>query len=285
MFRVVGSVCLVALLGGCEAVRLDLGYPGGVVGHAMEPKLPAFSQTARVNRYLVGLAILAPMMAESASDRETAEEAGREIERSLGALAKLAEAADRTSSDSTSSDYKTAGKYAFETLEYDLQKAYYRAVKIVVLNLNLDIELSDLATANPIRLLQLLSKADGVFETSRRGAAVYRDTVVLVADAVLGTKDIKSAVRAYHKRRQALGADAAGEKPYSKMYFEVVDKLAKDEDFTLEKVHIDALLHHVWRACEGMEKRFGTDDPCAFEGSGSAKDSSETLSPSSADRN
>lgn len=261
MFRVAGSVCLVALLGGCEAVRLDLGYPGGVVGHAIEPKLPAFSQPARVNRYLVGLAILAPMMAESATDRETAEEAGRGIGRSLDALVELAEAAD-----GTSGDYTTAGKYAFETLEYDLQKAYYRAVKIVVLNLNLDIDLSDLATANPARLLQLMSKADVVFETSRRGAAVYRDTVVLVADAVLGTKDIKSAVRAYHKRRQALGADAAGEKPYSEKYFEVVDKLAREDgDFRLAEDKIDALLHHVWRACARLETTFDAPDDCGYE--------------------
>jgi hypothetical protein len=247
-----------------------------VVGHAIEPRLPAFSQTSRVNRYLVGLAILAPMMAESVADREMAQQAAREINRGLGSLTQLAEAAAR----GRPTDYVTAGEYAFETLEYDVQKAYYRAAKQVALNLELDIHLADLSTTNPSRLLGLLSRADGLFETSRRGAAAYRDTLALVADAVLPVGETRASqrVRAYHKLRTAAGADAAGEKPLLAEYRALVKRLEEEEaDLTLDEPRIDGLLHHVWRACRRLHDPFGAEDRCNDAGFDGLRDALITL--------
>jgi len=260
MVRGFACLCLLASLAGCEAVRLDIGYPGGVVGHAIEPKLPAFSQTSRVNRYLVGLAILSPLMAESVSDKDMAQQAAREINRSLASLAQLAEAAAR----GRPADYKSAGEYAFETLEYDVQKAYYRAAKQVALNLDLDIDLADLATANPARLLGLLSRADGLFENSRRGAAAYRDTVTIVADAVLPADAIGASqrVREYHRLRTVAGADAAGEKPVSAQYRALVKRLEEGANLMLDEPRIAGLLHHVWRACERLHDPYGVEAGC-----------------------
>lgn len=260
MVRAITCLCLLVGLSGCEAARLDIGYPGGVVGHAIEPKLPAFSHTSRVNRYLVGLAILSPLMAESVSDKDMAEQVTREISRSMVSLTDLAHAA----AIGRSTDYKKAGIYAFETLEYDVQKAYYRAAKQVALNLELDVDLAELATANPARLLSLMSRADGIFETSRRGAATYRDTVALIADAVLrdSATHASQGVRDYHKRRMAAGPDSAGDKPVSTDYRALVKKLEEDANLELDKEEIAGLLHHVWRTCERLTDTFGVAAAC-----------------------
>ncbi|MFZ5961794.1 hypothetical protein ACOXXX_02495 [Thalassococcus sp. BH17M4-6] len=191
MFRVILASAAM-LVAACDLVRDDLNSSGGVVGRGYSQHLfPAVTHAQRFDRYLLSLMVLAPVVLETSADAPQAAAAINRVNAAYRSLAELRQAAASCTVGApaggcalTPVDEGTPTAYAFESLAYDVQSDLYFLSKELIVNLDLDASAEDLAALNLTGLVGLVSRFRELFPIARRGAATYRDGVVLLADTV-----------------------------------------------------------------------------------------------------
>lgn len=177
LLRILG-LCGPLLGAACSTIRDDIGEPDGAMGPYMNRFLSAETHVQRSDRYLLGLVVLAPLALETSEPGEDIQVAIKYVNRSYVALQGLYGARGLPESDASVS------KHAFETHSYDVQKAYYRLIKTVALNLDIDDAAKDLMALDLDGLVDLARRADEVLPPMRRASASYRDAVLIYAHAV-----------------------------------------------------------------------------------------------------
>ena len=181
------SIFSFALLTACDPVRDELHSTDGFAGPQMDKLLFASTPEQRADRYLLSLAILAPVILESS---EAGLETKASIDRVRNAYAELAElylAAQQCQFDTTPfvcHNSELPGVFQFENMSYDVQKSLFQIAKAIIVNLDLDESAESLLSLNMSSLSALSKNGSMYFRTFRRGAASYRDAIVIYSNGV-----------------------------------------------------------------------------------------------------
>lgn len=265
---------------GCNQIRNELGYPGGFIGAEANRILPAFSPYDRADRYLVALALLAPMAAETARDKATAQASAIAINDSLLTLSELMEATQLTCKLEESYAISQnclqeagASPLAFETLSYDIQRNLYALSKQIATNAELPLSYEKLAALDVIGLMRDLDNLTQGFVLARRSLAVYRDAVITIADAMkrkacegenatgrrCAALDIPTQARRFYG-----SPDTAEGRPIGVAMTEIRSMMQSTEyGLELNPTHRYALLFHVQRACAQLLRTQNSGDGTA----------------------
>ena len=86
----VAAVCLAA---SCTIIAREKGYPGGNIGYAADQQLFARGHEQRVARYVVAMALISPLIAETAETPIEAKLSAERLDAMYGRLARLLAAA------------------------------------------------------------------------------------------------------------------------------------------------------------------------------------------------
>lgn len=176
-------------LGGCDSVQQETYSSGGFITQSYFDHLfPAVTHQQRFDRYLLTVSVLAPLTLETAGDAQQAAAAINRVNATYGSLHALLKAAEscKIGEDCASVEI-TAGEptaYAFEAAAYEVQSDLYFLSKELIVNLDLSESVQNIAQLDVSGLLAISKRFTELFPIARRGAATYRDGVILLADTV-----------------------------------------------------------------------------------------------------
>ncbi len=291
----VGVLSTVLLASSCSVIEREAGYPGGNLGYASDRKiLFAQGHDQRVQRYLVTLALLSPLIAETA---ETPIEAKLSSERidaiyeKLGALRKAAENC-RLARNPEEPNYLNLGlegcdvdengvgenALAFETISFDVAKSLNNALKQAYDNLNLRKRVSNITALAPSEILKTVLRARHLLPVAMKYFGTYRDVTAILSASVLESCVIEKRaydeadkldkwrssdecqktgdlVTNYLQRSRTVDSDIARqEKPIREIYNASRDAINSGLDWKFTKKHVAALIFHVDRTCLKLVK-------------------------------
>ncbi len=322
MQRFFNAFIILVLLQGCSTISREAGYPGGNVGYVADRyALFARGQNEQVNRYLVTLALLAPLIAETVDGSTEAKLSAERIKDLYQNIDKLEKASKKCSlptpkdlgSKPTLDKIKTgtcedkdAGNpegtaLSFESLSYDVNKSLNDAMKQTLDNLDIRSNTKKLIALEPTEMLKTILKARHLVPVLMRYLSAYRDvsivfgfsiaescqpTVATIDKAIAAEKEkalkdrrkvpninlkgacvqvASSFARLINRTRHADSDVARAERPISDVFKAGKSALNAGLDWTLNKTHRIALLHHVNRACKKLDALAAIDHK-DFEG-------------------
>lgn len=278
---------LILSLASCDLISREAGYPGGNLGYTADRRtLFAKSQEQRVNRYLVSLALIAPLAAETtgtpAEARLTADRI-RDLYRNIDKLEKAAArcritataaansavTANCAGSDATNPD---GNALTFETLAFEVNKSLNDALKQSFDNLNLRVNLENTLALEPVEILRTILRARRLIPILIEYLAVYRDVTVTfglsvnqscINDPQTGCDDVATALFDLVNRTRTADSDMAkDERPVRAVYKAGKTALNSGLDWKLQAEHRAALLLQVNRACQTIDALAAIDaDP------------------------
>ncbi|MYM54620.1 hypothetical protein [Thalassovita mangrovi] len=265
--RIVFAAALSLILTGCEAARDELYSPDGFPAPYMDKVATAVTPEQRADRYLLGLALLAPAVLETSGTGKEMETSISLVNSTYASLAKLYEASNKCSdpkspekgcTQSRSEEKKKThvpNTYAFETHSYDVQKKFYRLGKTLILNLDLDETVDEILAFDVTTITNLYERGKEIVPAVRRGTATYRDAVLIYASAVAQScrvkhcDDLTKLLEAQYSKVSKASATPDGER-----YFHRLQRLARQEadgrDWVLGEQRRRALVYHVDKACD-----------------------------------
>ncbi|WP_417267585.1 hypothetical protein [Celeribacter baekdonensis] len=198
LLSVAGMMC--AFLSGCETIKDEFGVSEGFVSRQADRFIVAQDQHQRADRYLLATLLIAPLALDTVQDETDADTALLRLNALYGTLADLytaigecqtsAAAASPTCASTADASWDFDAEaipkdgYSFETLSYEVQSDLYFLGKSALINLDLDDKVKDLAALNPTALVSLYKELNSYGPALRRGAATYRDGIVIYTDAV-----------------------------------------------------------------------------------------------------
>lgn len=245
-------VLLVSLLvfAACSVLRQEIDHPGGMPEYQANRLLPAFSRGDRADRYLIALALLSQLAAETASDGLQAASVASEINRADRQITELVSAANVDAG---------ARQFIFESMSYEVQASLYALSKSIAMNAELEVSLRKLAELDVIWLARQLRSLRQNVPAARRSAALYRDVTYILADALAARcrsnpgafqadcrrLDIVNRSRD-HARSEA--EEASGPLHDARSAVRRM-MLSTEFDMALQPQHRVALQHHIARAC------------------------------------
>jgi hypothetical protein len=279
------------MLLGCSTISREAGYPGGNVGYlADRHTLFAKGQDQRVNRYLVMLSLLTPLVAETV---ETSGEARLSAERikvlyqdiqKLEAASKLCALPSNLNENSpietikaeecseTDAATATGTAHSFESLSFDVTKSLNGALKQAFDNLEIRSNVKKVIALNPTEILKTLLKARRLIPILHRYLATYRDVALVFGQSVAtscalpktlptGCDKVASSFGKLIDRTREEDSDIAKDQRPIKDVFEAGSTaLNNGLDWKLTKVQRISLLQHVNRACKKLDALAKIDD-------------------------
>lgn len=301
------TIAAVALsLSGCGVASREAGYPGGNVGFLADRySLFASGQQQVVNRYLVSLALVAPLVeatvTTSSEARLTAERIN-ELYKKISAL----EAASKIcplkiqsqnngyqvvqNCESRSNIGQTQSAFTFESLSYEVNTSLSRALGQAYDNLGINSNLSNTTAINGTEILNVLRQARRFAPILVRYLATFRDVSVIVGSSVYENCDKESADKKLcdnlnaalgqlvTRTRTASFDVAKDEVPIRAVLNESRAVLNKGLLWELSTLHRNALLQHVNRSCERLDALARIEDP-GFDGCEVSLDGEPTEAP------
>lgn len=316
MQRVFKVFIVLVLLQGCSAVKREAGYPGGNAGYVADRyALFARGQTQQVNRYLVALALLAPLIVETANSSTEAKLSAERIKVLYQDIDKLEKASARCSlptklekeasakdielkdCDDAKAAHKDGSALSFETLSYDVSKSLNDALTQTFDNLEIRTNASRLIALEPTEIFKTIVKARRLVPVFMSYLSAYRDVSIVFGVSIAescpetSSKPLTKVDRACDKlvnkfqdlinRERHADADVASqERPISDVFYAGKKALDEGLDWKLTSVHRIALLSHVNRACKKLDALAKIDhedyeDGCSVTLTGSSSDSKE----------
>ena len=190
------------LLLSCSLIGREAGYPGGNLGYAADRKiLFAQGHDQRVQRYLVTLAILAPLISETAATPIEAKLSAVRINGIYAKLNVLKKAADKcrlsiVDEEGNWLDLKLltcevpkAGlqesALSFESVSFDVAKSLNAALKQAYDNLNLRQRITNVMALSPSDVLRTVLRARHLLPIAMKYFATYRDVTAILSASVL----------------------------------------------------------------------------------------------------
>jgi hypothetical protein len=189
-----------AFLSGCETIKDEFGVSEGFVSRQADRFIVAKDQYQRADRYLLATLLIAPLALDTVQDETDADTTLLRLNALYGTLADLYAAIGECQTSTADTSPTCARKadhegdfgstaipkdgYSFETLSYEVQSDLYFLGKSALINLDLDDKVKDIADLNPTALVSLYKELDSYVPVLRRGAATYRDGIVIYTDAV-----------------------------------------------------------------------------------------------------
>jgi hypothetical protein len=289
------GLAAVSMLQGCSTISREAGYPGGNIGYlADRHTLFAKGQDQRVNRYLVMLALLTPLVAETV---ETSGEARLSAERikvlyqdieKLEAASKLCalpsdlkekppiERITTGNCDEGTAATKEGTAHSFESLSYDVTKSLHGALNQAFDNLEIRSNAKKVIALDPSEILKTLLRARRLIPILHRYLATYRDVALIFGQSVATTcANVKQQTTALPDgcdkvansfgnliaRTRAADSDIAkDQRPINDVFDAGAAALNKGLDWKLSKVQRISLLQHVNRACGKLDALAQIDD-------------------------
>lgn len=192
-----------AALMSCSFVETERGYPGGNAGRVADNHfLFAKGPQQRVDRFFLAVALLAPLVAETADTPTEAKVSAERLDQMLQDMARLKDAADtcQLSGDGTLLAGTTcpfddgenrptelsniASNFSFETHSFEVSRSLYEATKTVVDNLNLKVRADRLVNLSPTDLFSNILRVRHLIPVAARYFATYRDVTVITGFAL-----------------------------------------------------------------------------------------------------
>lgn len=291
--RTLFAAALSLFLAGCETARDELYSPDGFPAPYMDKVATAVTPEQRADRYLLGLALLAPVVLETSGTGKETETSISLVNGTYASLAKLYEASKNCSdpsapkADCTLSSSQEKKKthvpntYAFETHSYDVQKKFYRLGKTLILNLDLDETVEDILAFDVTTITNLYDRGKQIVPAVRRGTATYRDAVLIYASAVAESCRDGECDRLKNLLNTQYGDEPSKPSaPDAERYFHQLQRLARKEaetrNWTLGTERRHALLYHLDKACDAAfeYQTIGDDKPPKYQVCGSKQTNS-----------
>lgn len=279
----------------CSVIEREAGYPGGNLGFASDRKiLFAQGHEQRVQRYLVTLALLAPLVSETAATPIEAKLSAERINAIYDKLGVLKMAANqcrltsvaKTSSNTIGLDLNNcnvganglpANALAFESISFDVAKSLNNALKQADDNLNLRKRVSNVTALAPSEILKTVLRARHLLPVAMKYFATYRDVTAVLSASVLEScntgrlaygatggdtwpleaacKDTEAKVSAYLTRGRIVSDDLARkDKPIREIYKSSQNAINAGLNWKFSKKHAAALMFHIDRTCLKLVK-------------------------------
>lgn len=264
--RILFLFFLLAALAGCNIVRDEAGYAGGVVGrNADRYLLPALAQRQRADRYFMTLSIVAPLAAELNAGPAQADAASTLINAAYDDLARMYAAAGVCMLSAPGCVSFEPGQaappsaFAFEALAHDMQNTMLALTKQTLSTAEFDGVAQDVLDLDVLALVKSLNRSMPV---ARRILASYRDTVVVFADAV-GMRcgaDCSDLRRLLVQMQTGQPAETSilslhEQRVISALRAEMEAATKKAPTWYLEPQHIQGLMYHMDQACRTLALR------------------------------
>lgn len=286
---------LIFSMAACSVIGREAGYPGGNLGYVAD-RHTIFAQgpVQRVDRYLLSLALLSPLIAETADTSTEARISAERIAQMSGRLARLKTAAEvckRTAKSETTldnlvceteifkvdpvtglADVRTA--FNFETQSHEVARSLFEATKTALDNLNIRTRARNLAGLSPTELFRNILRARFLIPVAQRYFATYRDVTIVLASSVVqscngvaackvGNNDAE-VQKAYAEllNRVRTGDDdiAEQERPIAALFSASEDYIDAGHFWTFNEVHASALIAHIDKACVRLLKLQEVDE-------------------------
>lgn len=268
---------LVFVLSACTLAEREKGYPGGNIGFAADQQLFARGHEERVARYVIAMALISPLIAETAETPIEAKLSAERLDAMYGRLERLLRAAKNCdlslqgsivrkcslsapSTAGTSSSAIADSAYSFETLSLDVSVSLYKATEQVVSALGVRTGVRGALRANrlnPTQLLQTVLGLRRILPTVLKYYATYRDVAVIVGEsalqrcvgAELQDPSCQKLVTAFEQLsvRAKPGKDSLA--PIQAVFDASYDRINAGKGWKLNRTHYLALMYHVDRAC------------------------------------
>lgn len=261
--RILSILFLTAALLGCDVIRDEAGYAGGVVGrNADRYLLQAVSQRQRADRYFMTLSIVAPLAAELSTGPAQADAASTLINAAYEDLAQMYDAAgvcllnQPNCENFEASQEAPTSAFAFEALAHDMQNNMLALTKQTLSTAEFDGVAQDVLDLDVLALVKSLNRSMPV---ARRILASYRDTVVVFADAVsvkcgAGCGDLSSLLRQMQSGQPAKTATLGlkEQRVISALRAEMKAAIREAPNWHLQHQHIRGLMYHMDQACRAL---------------------------------
>ncbi len=275
-------------LNACNLIKREAGYPGGNVGYVADRyALFAKGQEQRVNRHLVTLALLAPLMAETVSDSSEARLSSERIKQLYRTISKLDAArlkcalpeAKKSEAEDfvtiTSKPCSTAEAASlegtaltFESLSFEVSESLYDALKQSFDNLDVQANADRLLALDATEILRTILKARHIIPVIQDYLSTYRDVSIIFGLSILdscGTtkscKDVKDAYSDLVNRKRTPSSEVASkERPIRDLLKAGEIELNEGLDWKLKPIHRISLLQHVNRSCRVLDALAKADD-------------------------
>lgn len=271
------GVAALCVLSGCTLIQREKGYPGGNVGYVADRQFFAKGHEQRVARYVIAMALIAPLMAETAETPIEAKLSAARLDAMYGRLARLLVAADNcalrqstngqiygtcalesTTAAQTDVSVIAESAYSFETLSLDVSLSLFKATEQITDSLGIRTGVSNVLQANrldPSKLLQAVIGLRKILPTVMKYYATYRDVAVIlgtsVLDSCVGNSDpsceaVATAYNGLLDRGKPVRGTVA---PIEALFDASYARIDEGADWTLDKDHYLGLMYHIERTC------------------------------------
>ena len=301
MKRFLIALTIIVFANGCNTVAREAGYPGGNLGFlADRHSVFAKGQKQQVNRYILALALLAPLVAETVEGSSEAKLSAERISDLYGNIEKLQAASRKCTlptvtttakvntislpANCTEAEAKSEDGSAltFETLSFEVAKSLNGALKQTYDNLEIRGNASRLLALEPTEMFKTNLKARHFVPVILRYLSTYRDVSIVFGLSIIescyppeGTdgsiktnspepacKDVTDSYAALINRTRTVDPDVAKEeRPISDLFKSGKKALDAGLNWDLSKVHSAALFYHVGRACKKLDALAKIDYP------------------------
>ncbi|TNJ40863.1 hypothetical protein [Phaeobacter sp. B1627] len=285
------ATCL--LVAQCSTIEREAGYPGGNLGYlADRHAIFAKGQEERVNRHLISLALVAPLIAETARTSGEAKLSSHRIADLYAAISKLKKAANIcklalnaegtllvTGDGACTIEQITpteGSSFHFETLSLEVSKSLNDALKQAYDNLNIKAGAKSFVKLSPSDMLKNVFNARRLVPILMDYLATFRDVTLVFGHSVAEScgpktgwetkfetacQDVNYSFKALMNRTRTLDADIASEERPIKDVLDASEAaINAGLPWTLSKVQVAALLFKVNRACRKLEALAKAED-------------------------
>ncbi|WP_298357031.1 hypothetical protein [uncultured Litoreibacter sp.] len=280
---VLGCVSAAVLLSGCTFVKDERGYPGGFSGRIADNKIiQTRNHEQRIARYAYSLALVAPLVAETAQTPSEAQASANAINAVYAKLKQLemlrkncpllvGEVEDTTGAifssnscslvgagDDASTDLGSA--FAFESNAFEVDRTMVRLAKTAADNIGVRGSLSRAKNLTVIDLAKSIYRARKVVPIALKYFATYRDVSLIVGDAIASTctgncDNVINDFRRVLSDRSDIADARNASRPISKIFAGAKTLASNGVGWRFSPRHYRALVHHVDRACEQLYYR------------------------------
>lgn len=283
------SLILLVSLASCSFIEREVGYPGGNLGYlADRHTLFAKGHEQRVNRYLISLALIAPLVAETARTGSEAKLSSAAIQLLYGNIAKLKAASSlcqfragqiadaakpdafaiKCTADILKGNVNTA--LNFESLSYDVAKSLGDGLKQAFDNLEIKANVKRIVALDPSEILRAVLGARRLVPILMEYLATFRDVTIVFGQSVVSSCS-KAAIPECQAVTQSFARlinrpagesleEVTAQRPIHDIYSTSKEAIDGGLDWKLEQWQVVALLQNVNRACRKLEAIARVDD-------------------------
>ena len=284
--RLLCAILLVFSLSACDVLRREAGYPGGNLGYVADRHtLFAKGHKQRVNRYILTLALVAPLVAETSRTASQAKLSSLRIEELYVNITRLRTAYGKcalptgefrnqkdpkrvdvliqdSNCDAKALTEDGDSALNFEALSFEVSKSLADALKQAFDNLEIKANVTRILALDPSEMFRAILNARRVVPVLIEYLAIYRDVTVIYGQSVLSScenpvpacSDVTHSFAQLLDRIREPDADIASKQfPIRNVYKTANKAIGEGLDWEFKEWQVVALLQNVNRACRKLE--------------------------------